>query len=60
MSQKSIGEVKNILQDAAEDGVISQKALQVIDINDTVLAGIDGTDIDDIQATDVTLFTLFF
>ncbi|OGI16597.1 MAG: hypothetical protein A3J63_01985 [Candidatus Moranbacteria bacterium RIFCSPHIGHO2_02_FULL_40_12b] len=58
MSQKSIGEVKNILQDAAEDGVISQKALQVIDINDTVLAGIDGTDIDDIQATDVTLLTL--
>lgn len=58
MSQKSIGDVKNILQDAVEDGVISQKALQVIDINDKVLAGIDGTNIDDIQATDVTLLTL--
>lgn len=58
MSQKSIGEVKNILDEAVEEGIISQKVLQVIDINDTVLAGINGTDVDDIQETEVTLVTL--
>lgn len=58
MNQKSVGEVKAILNEAAEEGVLSEKALQIIDVNDTVLQGIDGTDVDDILSTEVTLFTL--
>ena len=57
-SKKTIGQVKDILDEAADEGVLSQAALQVIDINDAVLAGIDGTAIDDIVATDVTLMTI--
>jgi len=60
MSQKSIGELKNILKDAAEAGLISQKALAIIDVNDTVLAGMTGMDIDEIQATEVILMTFIY
>jgi hypothetical protein len=58
MSTKNVGEIKGILGEAVDQGVISKKALQIIDINDTVLAGINGMDVEEIQATDVTLVTM--
>ncbi len=58
MSQKSITEVKSILGEAIQEGVISKKTLQIIDINDAIIAGIGGIDADEIMATDVTLFTI--
>lgn len=60
MSKKTIGELKNILEDAADTGLISQKALAIIDVNDTVLSGMTGMDIDEIQATEVTLMTFIY
>lgn len=60
MSKKSIDEVQLILEEAANEGVISSKALQIINVNDVVLAGVNGMDIDDIQATDVILMTFIY
>lgn len=57
-SEKDIGDVEDILSEAVEDGVLSQNTLEVINVDDTVLEGIDGTDIDNIIATDVTLMTV--
>jgi hypothetical protein len=59
-SKKTVGDVKAMLVEAADEGVLSAKSLAVIDINDTVLAGVCGMDVEDITATDITLLTLIY
>lgn len=59
-SNQGAGEIQAILGEAAAEGVISPGSLQVIDIDDTVLAGAGGIDIDEIVATEVILMTFIY
>lgn len=43
---------------AVEDAVITVESASIIDVNDNVLAGMNGMDIDDIEVSEVTLVTV--
>ena len=43
---------------AVEDAVITVESASIIDVNDNVLAGMNGMDIDDIEVSEGTLVTV--
>ncbi len=60
MSKPDIGTVKSVLGSAVDDGIISLpvRDLMCVSLDDHVLMGCDGMDLDEIEATEVTLVSL--
>ncbi|MBT5502643.1 VWA domain-containing protein [Candidatus Falkowbacteria bacterium] len=60
MSKPDIGTVKSVLGDAADHGIISlpSRDLMCVSLDDNVLMGCDGLDLDEIDATEVALVSL--
>lgn len=54
----NITDLNDILGSAVDEGVISQGTMDIIDLNDSIAIGSNGTDVNDVLATDVTLVTL--
>ena len=59
-TNQSIGTIKSVFADAADDGIVSEanKDLMCVSLDDNILAGCDGLNIDDIEATEVVLVSL--
>lgn len=57
-SKMNITDLNDILGNAVEEGVLSQGTMDLIDLNDSIAIGSNGTDVNDVLATDVTLVTL--
>jgi len=60
MSDATIGSLKSVFDDAEDDGILSAatKDLMCVSLNDNVLAGVAGTDIEDLDVTEVTLVSV--
>ncbi|NQT49741.1 VWA domain-containing protein [Candidatus Kuenenbacteria bacterium] len=59
-SRPDAGTVKSVFADAVDEGTLSlpSKDLLCVSLDDNVLAGCDGIDLDDIEATEVTLVSI--
>jgi len=50
--------LNELLTSAVDEGIISQGTLDIVDLNDSIVLGSNGSNVDEIMSTDVTLVTL--